>query len=65
MDLISFVTLIIVLGLVWWGLSFLPMPPAGKTALTIAFVIIVILGLLSFLGIGDEWLHYRPNHHHL
>ena len=62
MDLISFVVLICILGLLWWVIStYLPMPPAGRTVLTIAFVVIVVLGLLAFLGIGTEALHYRPN----
>ncbi|MHB8085771.1 MAG: Thivi_2564 family membrane protein [Dehalococcoidia bacterium] len=62
MDLLQFIVLICILGLVWWLLStYVPMPPAGKTALTIAFVVIVILGLLSFLGLGLGMLHYRPH----
>ena len=64
MDLIAFVVFIVVLGLIWWVVStYLPMPPAGRTALTIAFVVIVVLGLLSFLGVGTGVLHYRPNLH--
>jgi hypothetical protein len=62
MDLISLIVLVVVLGLVWWALtSFVPMPPAGKTILTVAFVVVLILALLSFLGIGTGMLHYKPH----
>ncbi len=61
MDLISFVVLICVLGLIWWVVTtYLPLPPAGKTVLTIAFVVIVVVALLSFLGVGAGILHYKP-----
>ena len=62
MDLLQLIVLVVIMGLVWWALSsFVPMPPAGKTILTIAFVVVLILALLSFLGVGTGVLHYRPN----
>lgn len=62
MDLIQLIVAIAVLGLVWWVIStYIPLPPAGKTALTIAFVVVVVLALLSFLGIGMSVLHWRPS----
>lgn len=62
MDLIGLIILIIVLGLVWWVLTtYVPMPPAGRTVLAIAFAVVLILALLSFLGIGMSALHYKPN----
>ncbi|HKX41337.1 MAG TPA: Thivi_2564 family membrane protein [Burkholderiaceae bacterium] len=61
MDLISLVIVVVVLGLVWWLVTtYLPMPPAGKTVLTVAFAVVMVLALLSFLGIGASVLHYRP-----
>lgn len=61
MDLISFIIAIAILGLVWWVVNtYLPMPPAGKTAITIAFVVVVIVLLLSFLGVGMGVMHFRP-----
>lgn len=62
MDLISFIIAIAVLGLVWWLVNtYLPMPPAGRTVITIAFVVVVVFLLLNFLGIGTGVLHTRPH----
>ena len=62
MDLLQLIIVIVVMGIVWWALtSFVPMPPAGKQILTIAFVVVLILCLLSFLGIGTGALHYKPH----
>jgi hypothetical protein len=38
-------------------------PPAGKTVLTVAFVVVLVLALFSFLGLGTGMLHWRPNLH--
>lgn len=62
MDLLGLIVLVVLLGIVWWALtSFVPMPPAGKQVLTIAFVLILVLALLSFMGIGAHYLHWRPS----
>ena len=54
MDLISFVIVIVVLGLVWYLLTtFVPLPPAGKTVVTVVFVVVLILLLLQIFGIGN------------
>lgn len=61
MDLLGLVIFVCILGLVWWVVTtYLPLPPAGKQVLTIAFVIAVVLALLSFLGF-THYLHWRPN----
>ena len=61
MDLIGMVILIVILGLLWWVVTtYIPLPPAGKTVLTIVFVVVLLVGLLNFLGIGTSLLHYRP-----
>jgi hypothetical protein len=62
MDLLQLIVVVCVLGVVWWATTnYVPMPPAGKTALTIAFVVVIVLCLLSFLGIGTGALHYKPH----
>ncbi|HWW29937.1 MAG TPA: Thivi_2564 family membrane protein [Steroidobacteraceae bacterium] len=62
MDLLQLIIVICVMGAVWYVISHhVPMPPAGKTALTVAFAVVVILCLLSFLGIGTGALHYKPH----
>jgi hypothetical protein len=63
MDLLQLIVLILVLGLVWWVITtYFPLPPAGAKVLTIAFVVVVVLALLSFLGINVfGYLHYRPH----
>lgn len=62
MDLLQLIVTVVLLGLAWWALStYVPMPPGGTKALTIAFVVVVILCLLSFLGIGTSFLHYKPH----
>lgn len=64
MDLLQLIVLVVLLGLVWWVLTtYVPMPPAGRTVLAIAFAVVVILALLSFLGLGLGFLHYRPSLH--
>lgn len=61
MDLLGLIVLIVVLGLVWWAVTtYIPMPPAGTKVLAIAFVIVIIIALLSFLGIGTGVLHWKP-----
>lgn len=62
MDLLHLIVTVSLLGAVWYVLTrFVPMPPAGKTVLSIAFAVVVILCLMSFLGIGTEILHYKPH----
>lgn len=60
MDLLGLIVLIVLLGIIWWAITtYVPMPPAGKQVLTIAFVLVVVLALLSFLGF-TQYLHWRP-----
>ena len=62
MDLGHLIILVVILGIVWWAItSYVPMPPAGKSVLTIAFVVILILALLSFLGLNLNVLSYKPH----
>lgn len=52
--LVEFVIFIAVLGLIWWLVTtYIPMPPAGKTILTVVFVVVLIVALLQVFGITD------------
>jgi heme A synthase len=52
--LIEFVIFIAVLGLIWWLVTtYIPMPPAGKTILTVVFVVVLVVALLQLFGITD------------
>jgi hypothetical protein len=59
--LIALLVTIIILGLVYWVLTLIPLPPPFRTVALIVFAIIAILVLLSFLGApGFPSLHlYR------
>lgn len=62
MDLLQLMILVATLGVVWWAItSYVPMPPAGKQVLTIAFVVVMVLCLFSFLHIGTSILQYKPH----
>jgi hypothetical protein len=64
MDLGTLFLTVIVVGILWWAVTtYVPMPPAGKTVLTIAVVVVMIVCLFSFLGLGGGVLHWRPNLH--
>ena len=61
MDLLGLIVLIVVLGLVWWAVTtYLPLPPMGRNILAIAFVVVIVLALMSFLGVGTSVLHWKP-----
>ena len=62
MDLLQLIIIVCIMGVVWWALTTqVPMPPAGKKVLTIAFVVVLVLCLLSFLGVSTSALHYKPH----
>lgn len=62
MDLIGIIILVVVLGLIWWAVTnYIPMPPAGRTVLAIVFVVVLLVALLNFLGVGAGIMHYKPN----
>lgn len=47
--LLSLLIVILVLGLVWWVITQLPLAPPWRMAATVVFAVIAILVLLSFL----------------
>jgi len=52
--LIEFVIFVAALGLIWWLVTtYIPMPPAGVTILTVVFVVVLIVALLHVFGITD------------
>ena len=59
--MISLVVWIIVLGLLYWLTTLLPLPEPFPLIVKVLFVIIAILALLSFAGYvaipGPHWQH--------
>lgn len=54
MDLVSFILLCVVVGLLVWAVnSYLPIPPPIKTIILVAAVIVLIVILLRALGVLD------------
>lgn len=55
MDLISLLVVLVVLGLVWWLVTtYVPMPPAVKTVITVIAVLILCIWLLQSFGLTHE-----------
>lgn len=60
MDLVQLIVVLIVFGLVWWLVTtYLPLPPPIKTAITVLFVLLLILWLLSIVGLVPLPLTHR------
>ena len=58
--LINLIIWIIVLGLVWWLISLLPIPAPFARFVQVLFILVCILVLLGSFGIlGPTWPHYR------
>jgi hypothetical protein len=53
MSLISLLVIIIVLGLVYWLITMLPLPAPFKMIAIVIFIVICILVLLGMIGIID------------
>lgn len=53
MSLISLLVVIVVLGLIYWLITMLPLPAPFKTIAIVIFIIICILVLLSMIGVVD------------
>lgn len=50
--LLQLVVVLVVLGLVWWLITtYLPLPAPIKMAITVIFVVIVCIYLLSVVGL--------------
>ncbi|MGE0797297.1 MAG: hypothetical protein AB7G13_28795 [Lautropia sp.] len=48
--LISLLILVLILGLIYWVITLIPLPPPFKTVALVVFAIIAILYLVSMLG---------------
>lgn len=52
MDLISLLVIVVVLGLVYWLVTtYVPLPPAVRTAITVIAVLVVCVALLNWAGL--------------
>ena len=60
MSLFSLLVIVIVLGLIYWLITMLPIPAPFKTVAIVIFIIICILVLLNMIGIFDTGIgHLR------
>ena len=60
MGLLEFVIIIAVLGLIWWLVTtYVPLPPAGKTIVTVVFVVVLVALLLQVFGLTNFNLRLR------
>ena len=50
MDLISIIIAIVILGLVMWGVGFLPIPQSFKNALVVICIIFIVIWFLQSMG---------------
>ena len=49
--IISLIVTLLVLGLIWWLISFLPLPSPFGQIVQVLFVILAILAVLSAFGV--------------
>ncbi len=49
---LSFVFFVAIIGLIVWGVSFIPKPAPFQTVILVAGIIVVLLALLQFLGVA-------------
>ena len=60
--LISLLVAVIVIGLLYWLITLLPLPDPFKKIVVVIFILIVIIWLLGFTGIlgsGPYWGGHR------
>lgn len=48
--LITLVVALIIIALIWWVITQLPLPPMIRTVATVIFVVAVVLWLLQLIG---------------
>ena len=53
--LINLLILVVVLGLVYWIISLVPLPPPLRLAVQVIFAVIAIILLLGFVGWVPGW----------
>lgn len=49
--LISLLVLCLILGLVWWAISIIPLPPPAKIVAQVVLAIIAIIALLELVPV--------------
>ena len=49
--MIELLAFIIVLGLIYWAVSLIPLPAPFPTIVQIIFILIAVVALLNFLGV--------------
>ncbi len=49
--MVSLLIFIVVLGLIYWAVSLIPLPAPFPTIVQVLFIIIAVIALLQFLGI--------------
>lgn len=57
------VTLVIyglVLAIIWWAISQVPVPEPFNWVIRVVFALVVVVVLLGLLGVGGEGLAIRP-----
>jgi hypothetical protein len=50
--LISLIVVLAIIGIAWWAITQIPMPPPIRIAATVIVAVIAILFLLQFVGGG-------------
>ena len=57
MDILNVLVLLVVVGVVLWLVqTYIPMPPAIKTVITVVVVLLVCVWLLRLVGIGGYYI---------
>ena len=51
--IVSIIVTLLVLGLIWWLISFLPIPAPFGQIIQVLFIILAILAVLSVFGVGS------------
>ncbi len=50
--LIDLLITLLIVGVIWWAITQIPMPPPVRIAVVVVFALIVVLILLRFLPAG-------------
>ena len=50
--MIPLLVYIVILGLIYWAVSLLPVPPPFPTIIKVIFIFIAVLAILQFFGIN-------------
>jgi hypothetical protein len=56
--LVDLLVMVIVLGLLYWLVTLLPLPPPFKTVALVIIILICVIWLLSFTSFGGPYFHH-------